>query len=295
MDIPKYMSEFGLNMVNGSRFILQQEELTHESLKGFEPHIYIIGRRPRISLDATSLVFTKDKVKGSFRKQVKDKFISIPFETTNNLGTEDVIVECEYPYTHYAIRDKNGNILSNGKCALLLSMISSEFREHLDLEVLYVGQSYGKDGSRTAPARLASHSTLQGIYSEAIRKSPDQDVWMILSSFNPMLLGVMDGRSKSYQTTLDDDDRHIDKVFEKPITEKQQINFTEAALIKYFQPSFNTIYKDTFPSPSHSTYAECYDIDLNMVTVELQTDDWPSLIVTDTSTRRVLDFQIVLG
>lgn len=56
------------------------------------------------------------------------------------------------------------------------------------------------------------------------------------------------------------------------ITERQRINFTEAALIRYFSPEYNKIYKDTFPSPAHTTYSECYDLDLNSVSVELQTD-----------------------
>ncbi|MCK5171805.1 MAG: hypothetical protein KAR47_00325, partial [Planctomycetes bacterium] len=57
------------------------------------------------------------------------------------------------------------------------------------------------------------------------------------------------------------------------ITEQQQVNFTEAALIRYFQPPYNKIYKNSFPDPAHSTYSECYDIDLNMVCVEVQTED----------------------
>ncbi len=141
------------------------------------------------------------------------------------------------------------------------------------MEVLYVGQAYGKDGSRNASDRLQCHTTLQGIYAEAIRKSPDQDIWLIVSSFEPLLLCSFDGRSQNYLTTDQQDSDHMKEVVDNDMTEQQQINFTEAALIKYFRPPYNKEYKDTFPNPAHSTYSECYDIDLNMVCVEVQTED----------------------
>jgi len=269
----KYISEFGLNMVNGYRLLLQQDHLDKVDQTGIEPHIYIITRRPRIKLDPESVIFTKDKVTGKFQKQVKDESIPIHFETQNRLGTSNVSLKCEYPYTEYAIEDENGDVIANGKCSLLLAAFGSKYWKHLDLEVLYIGQSYGKDGSRTASERLKNHSTLQGIYAEAIKNSPDQDIWLILSTFEPLMLASFDGISKNYATTMEEDSEHIRKILNNDITEQQQINFTEAALIRYFQPPYNKIYKDSFPNPAHSTYSECYDIDLNMVCVEFQTED----------------------
>lgn len=267
------MSEFGLNMVTGTQMLLQQEDLNQVDKFDFEPHIYFICRRSRITLAADSVKFTEKKVTGEFKKQIKDQYISIPFEVDNHLSTSEVTLVCDYPYTEYEIRNKAGNAISNGKCALLLGTLGPEFWKHLDLEVLYVGQAYGKDGSRNASDRLQCHTTLQGIYAEAIRKSPDQDIWLIVSSFEPLLLCSFDGRSQNYLTTDQQDSDHMKEVVDNDMTEQQQINFTEAALIKYFRPPYNKEYKDTFPNPAHSTYSECYDIDLNMVCVEVQTED----------------------
>ena len=267
------MSEFGLNMINRYTLLLQQENLDQVDQTGIEPHIYIVGRRPRITLDPKSVKFTEDKVAGQFQKQIKDKLISIPFETRNLLGTSNVTLHCEYPHTDYKIYNDTKGLVSSGKSALLLASLGPEFWEHLDLEVLYVGQSYGQDGSRTATERLRNHSTLQSIYAEAIKNSPDQEIWLILSTFEPMLIGSFDGRTKNYATTIEEDSEHICEVTNTDITEQQQVNFTEAALIRYFQPPYNKIYKNSFPDPAHSTYSECYDIDLNMVCVEVQTED----------------------
>lgn len=269
----KYLSEFGLNMVTDWIALLQQEHLDQIDNAGIEPHIYVIARRPRITLDPKSVEFLDDKVKGRFQKQIKDTLIPIPFEVQNNLGTTNASLTCEYPYTEYSFSDENNNVIAKGKCALLLAELGSAYWEHLDLEVLYVGQSYGKGGERTASERLRSHSTLQGIYAEAIKNSPDQDIWLILSTYDPQLLGSFDGRSQSYATTMEEDSEHIATVLSTKITEQQEINFTEAALIRYFQPPYNKIYKDSFPNPAHVTYSECYDIDLNMVNVEVQTEE----------------------
>ena len=273
MNRRKYLSEFGLNMVSEFQLLLQQEHLSQIDQIGIDPHIYFICRRPRITLVPDSVMFTENKVTGEFRKLIKDQYISIPFETNNYLGISEVTLRCEYPYTDYVILDKECNKISSGKCALLLASLGTEFWEHLDLEVLYIGQAYGKDGRRKASERLKSHSTLQGIYAEAINNSPDMDIWLIVSTFKPLLLASFDGRSKKYATTDQEDSEHMNKVIYHNMTEQQQINFTEAALIKYFQPHYNKIYKDSFPNPAHSTYSECYNIDLNMVCVEVQTEE----------------------
>ena len=73
------------------------------------------------------------------------------------------------------------------------------------------------------------------------------------------------------------DQKHLENVtynvLEKGIKEQQEINFTEAALIRYFKPEYNDKFKETFPSPAHSTYSECYDIDINSISIEFLTQD----------------------
>lgn len=270
----KFISEFGLNMLVGWKFLLQQDHLHIVSETDVDPHIYFICRMPRITLDPESISITRERLSGVFRKQIKDKHIDIPFDTENVNGYTDVKFESVYPYTDFKIVDtKNGRIYLEGKSVLLLSILGDEYREHLNLEVLYIGQSYGKDGSRNAGERLQKHETLQEIYSEAMTKNPDQDIWLLLCTFQPLIVASFDGRKQNYQTTEEEDTAHISNVLDAEISEQQKINFTEAALIRYFQPEYNKTFKDTFPNPAHLTYRECYDIELNMVCVELQTDN----------------------
>jgi hypothetical protein len=267
------MSEFGLVSVAGYRFLMQQDHLASVAETGIKPHIYFIGRRPRIMLDERSVRISLEEFCGEFLIQRGLDVERHPFVAKNLLGTADVTFQCPYPHSEYFIRDPSGAVISNGKVALLMAAMNPRFWNLLNLEVLYIGQAYGAEGERAADGRLTSHSTLQGIYAEAIRKSPDQEIWLLLCTFDMQLLASFDGRSKNIKTTLAEDDAHIKNVVANPITEQQQINFTEAALIRYFQPEYNVIYKDSFPNPAHATYAECYDLDLNMVVAEISTED----------------------
>lgn len=70
------------------------------------------------------------------------------------------------------------------------------------------------------------------------------------------------------------------------ITDRQKINFTEAALIKYFQPKYNIEFKDSFPSAKHKSYSECYKLDVRALTIELDTSDMIRKIYTDTTGRK---------
>lgn len=277
----KFISEFGLTMVSGELVMLQQDRLDDVAAMDFSPYIYIICRRNRIGMVPESTKFTIDTIEGEFFVQYGDRKESYKYKCKNNFKTDDLIMDSPYPYTEFAIRGCDGKTYCNGKTAFFLPYIIDESWKLLGMEVLYIGQSYGTEGSRNACERLKSHSTLQNIYAEAITRSPDCDIWLILCEFSETLLCSFDGRCGNYESTMEEDNDHMNNVFESRISEQQRINFTEAALIKYFQPPYNKQYKEKFPSPAHSTYSECYDIDLNMVCVELNTENIGLMIFSE--------------
>lgn len=287
--VRKYPTEFALNMVGNPILLTQQQDFAQlevprvvERLKENPCHIYMICRRPRISIDPTSFKVDGESVSLDFMVQIEDKELRIKSISTNEGGVSDLQIDSAYPHTRFMVRAGDGEKLVEMKAAVLAASLNlQEIRQFLDLEVLYVGQAYGQEGSRTAPDRLLSHATLQVIYSEAIAESPDKEIWLMLWSFSPMLIAATDGRWKAYQTSDEEDDSHCDKVFGEPMTEQQQINFTEAAMIRYFQPPFNKTFKSKFPSPAHATYAECYSLDLNSISVEMNTENMLSRIYSD--------------
>jgi len=291
MTTRKYMSEFGLNMVAGYRVLTQQDRLDDVDEMQIEPHIYFICRRPKLTIDHTSINITPEYIKCTFKRQVKDEYTNIPAKIQNDGKHKIKRLETTYPYNEFEMYDTNNNKVYYGNTSLLFALFSDHTKNNfLDLEVLYIGQSYGKDGSRTASERLKSHSTLQGIYLEAMKNSPDQEIWLVLCTFEPLLIASMDGRRKDFMTTLEEDTAHIKNVLDYKITAKQEINFTEAALIKYFQPPYNTIYKDSFPNPAHSSYSSCYEIDLNMVNVEIETGEIMTRLWSESVEPRYIHF-----
>jgi hypothetical protein len=278
----KYLSEFGLHMVADYHMLLQQDGL--ESIEQGQPndhpglHIYMIGRRPRVTVAIDHWFFGKDVIQGRFLVQRGVNFESIDFEVPNLEKRTLAKIQSEFPFTLCDIYDDQGKRWLHSKAALMLLHLCPNRQTCLNLEILYVGQSYGIDGSRCAIDRLKSHNTLQAIYAEAQQRSPDQEIWLTLWSFSETLLSAFDGRKETlFDTNPEEDDAHhmavLDTILNNKMGEQQRINFTEAALIRYFQPEYNKTFKESFPSPTHDTYASCYDIDLNVISVQLDTEE----------------------
>lgn len=284
----KFATEFAVNMVGLGVVLLTQEDFPMlESpevavrLKESPCHIYMVCRRPRLMFDPDSFSVCQETITGRFLLQDGLTLTPHPFTAANHLGTTELRIECPYPHTAITMFSPSGKRLHHSKAALLARYIGSkELRDQLALEVLYIGQAYGTDGQRTAPDRLKAHSTLQAIYSEAISRSPDKEVWLTLWNFEPQLLTFVDGWTKQFLTTFEEDDAHIHQVIATPVSEQQRINFTEAALINYFKPEYNITFKNIFPSPAHATYSECYELDINSVVVEVNTEDFDACLWT---------------
>ncbi len=49
-------------------------------------------------------------------------------------------------------------------------------------------------------------------------------------------------------------------------------NITEAAIINYFKPFYNTNFIENFPYKKHAGYKQYFDLDYNKLTVEIDLD-----------------------
>jgi hypothetical protein len=254
----------------GYMVLAQQDQLANLSEElAAQLHLYMVCVRPRIGVVPDEFSVDAEKCRMVFTSQHGQEFRRFDVEVPNYLGRLDVTMQSVWPYGDFQIVASDGQVLTSGRTSLLLSSVGFH-HDDLDLEVLYIGQAYGADGDRSATERLLSHSTLQGIYSEAVRRSPDQEVYLALLSldepygliaFSPVPSGPDDNVAEDFHRLT------------SPISEQQRLNFTEAALIKYFAPPYNKDYKESFPSAAHTTYSECYDLDLNAVAFEFETSE----------------------
>ena len=55
-----------------------------------------------------------------------------------------------------------------------------------------------------------------------------------------------DGTEK-FSFSNEEDIKHTQRIIHTRVTQQQRINFTEAALIRYFEPPYNKIFKSQFP------------------------------------------------
>jgi hypothetical protein len=279
----KYVTEVAVQMTCSMMVLLQEENLRNfgqlipEQMPPF--HIYAVCRRPRVSVDPAKWTFGVEVVTGHFLVHQAADVASIDFEVPQ-FQPPLTEIRTSWPNTTLELVDATGAVASGGKAALLATQVGPAGEHELGLEVLYVGQAYGAAGRREAPARLESHSTFQRILGEAVRRSPDREIWIVLMAFQGELVLHADP-AVAAETSDAVNEQHIDTVLRTPITAQQKINFTEAALIRYFRPEYNETFKDTFPSPAHSSYRSCYDLDLNMVILQVESTSICSCLWTE--------------
>ena len=280
--------EYALIMEMTKISICQQDDLEHSSMKReFDDenpcHIYFITSRPRVIIVPGKCEFHKSYIKLVFKIQEKFNYEVKELILKTDEDASDFKLVSEFPFTKFYFY-KNEEQVLYAKSSLYYFLFQTKYNDQMNSELLYIGQSFGKDWNRKSPERLKNHSTLQNIYSEAIQNNPDKEIWINLLSFERKLFASFDGKDK----TLKHQPNEVEKVstimhkfLNNKLNEKQIINFTEASLIKYFKPKYNIIYKDKFPNQAHTSYKECYDLDVNSVAFELDTESIRTKLFTD--------------
>lgn len=231
-------------------------------------HIYFIMRRPRLSLDAKSIQYNDTGVFATVRAQVKDRFEEfdtfLPFprhELFTGVRPRRVWAADDYPSSHIFIeRDiPEGGVweLQISDSLMMRDCVRPEF-EHFHVD--YIGHSLGTHGVKGAIARLVgragkrdSHEHLQHVQAQIASLHPDQELFVALFSFDGdekssrenyesyQLMTLRGPDADRFSEALDPQEAHV-----------ARIKLAEAALIRYFRPTFNQRYKDTFPSNSHA-------------------------------------------
>jgi len=284
--------EVNLNSYSTWGALLQQGDFDRLHVpEGETPQIYFICRRPKITFDPTSvkkqdsnyeldLVFSRENDTYTQRIQFPQKAQGLEFD-----------FDTQPPFTHFNAVDKSGKTIS-GSAAVLAALAKTVPVQYLDLEILYIGQSVSNSPDYNIIERLRNHSTLQAIYAEAIRHSPNHDIWIALFHFEYQEMymfnspNIIDGKivfepGIEPDTDMDEEMNRMEQISNSANLNQQYINFTEAALIRYFEPDYNQKFRKNFPNPAHSSYASCYELDVHSVSVGLATDAINARIYTD--------------
>jgi hypothetical protein len=271
----KYLTEFVLHVVGNRKILIPVEYLKELNEEG-DYNIYSILAAPEIHLKRHTS--SKNSINLEVFRIVdeEEELYNFDFTLADGLDHRKVGVKSIFPYNSIEFEIQDSSFIKSHKIdetnftfevGELFQLNSRELVSKLDYEVLYIGQSQGTNQNSDAFNRLSSHSTLQKILSDY--QSTDKKIWVLLIELNTNINMIMDGTSKDVIIDEDVDNKHMQQVLcELPET-KQVINITEAALIHYFKPHYNTNFVENFPDKKHRGYKQYYNLDYKALTVEL--------------------------
>lgn len=230
-----------------------------------------------MTADPASAQIDGEFISGTIRIHHADQFNEYEFRSRHPFGN-NCTIRSPWPHDEFQVLSADGQLRGGGVVANL--GLTSELPlplEANDFHVLYVGQAYGAEGERTAPDRLNSHSTFQRILADCPR---DQQIWWMVASISDEQYFIEMAPPSHPSSTTDEEDRaHIKLVTETidnpSFRESEAVSLAEAALIRYFQPQYNEIFKNEFPGRRHKMLDSLRRLDLLALLVELQAQDIP--------------------
>jgi hypothetical protein len=214
-------------------------------------NIYLIACRPRILIDSSEFCLEGDMFSGFLLVTRDGAWRKVPFHyrlsLEHHLGCPE---RCEIAVsvngTSALVKNDHGQfpiavhrIISNGECDL--------FDDERDLHVLYVGQGIGRSQQKLAIDRLSRHSTFQRILADFHTHHPEMELLVLLFRFEHSRKLISSGGDLTLtpEATEREDQEHLQKMQQSSFERKKRIALAEAALINYFKPYYNTIFKET--------------------------------------------------
>jgi hypothetical protein len=253
---------------------LEQSEVQAE-IESDKYHIYLICKRKKIHFESseerdgvgyTTLFYLNDKFEKEYlyyKHSLAELRINEVIDGYYNVDTN--------LHKGVLVRDY---LMINNFAFLLDDIVGESVKTPLpsDLEVMYIGQAFGRTETKKIDYRIANHDKIQKIALDILNKSSNEEVLIIgvKVETNDLSTSIVTINSKTERPTLESILQLRDKAA-KRITEGQEITVFEASLIKYFQTNLNTEYKETFPSPDFKSYKEIYETDFDYSAMTIDT------------------------
>lgn len=247
-----------------AEFIYDKELLAQYEHVIKDCHIYLIGYLPNVAIE--NIIEQNNELEITFKVANEIKVIKLPIPENHKLVQLDG--------TSYLERS-DGEKFTISQETLLQFVSGSMF-----FEVKYIGQAYGKDGSRNALDRLKKHETLQKISLKGVPENYKLSLLLLSVESNNQLVTMLNPRAQKQ----DDGSRikaGLDKLFDT--SEPERISLFEASLIRYFYPDFNKEFKDSFPSTNLKLLHDCYEKDFSAVFSEICIDELPFQLFSESA------------
>ncbi|MBS1596083.1 MAG: hypothetical protein JST90_17355 [Bacteroidetes bacterium] len=236
-------------------------------------HIYVVCKRKKIFFESYTLHSNYSVTQLYFLDEKHDK-VFLEFRHPKDLivhSWKDGI----YKITFYG---REGE-LDDLKFQALLRNVDKEFLEghtnpeFWDLEVVYIGQAFGRTETKTIDYRLSNHEKVQKIALDIVKSGTIEEVIIIglkiaTNDFGTSFVSLDSNFKRPTVESLTE----LVKKAQQRISEGQEVTVYEASLIKYFKPDLNTEYKETFPSKDFSSYEELMETDFDISTMSIDTE-----------------------
>jgi hypothetical protein len=218
-------------------------------------HHYVIATRPRCMFDPNGFCWDKSKgtAVGNLEFEVGyKKYQKVPFKLLLNGSSPYPFplregMKCSAEIDHIDVSSSpsgHPNRLifhANGKrngfflepdLLHFIELDGSKCLDDFDFRVEYIGISTGKSGNRDFADRLWNHEKVREISGEIQRDSPNRQVYI----FGYQSTYLIESYPMQFITGS--------KILESMLGTPESAQVMEAALIKHFQPAFNTDRKD---------------------------------------------------
>lgn len=288
----KYLAEAGLHLFTGGPAMFRPSDIYHFSshpsyaaaLAG--TNVYIICQRRRISVCPHSIKVSGGGLCGefivhgdSYLEWERERFFLTPTSFNPEVRPVRFVAARSTDSFGHAVDliDEHGR-RSRLPCPVLVASSEHDLGNRTRLEVLYVGQSFGKGGERVSAERLKRHTTLQRILADYADASGTTEI---------LLLGFQYGSAKNWMSTAgnqwvvpaatsDEELLHMSAVGAQEFDRRTRVLLAEAALINYFKPQYNEMHRDSFRPDNNQklkTLKKLFRADMSALVVELNTSN----------------------
>lgn len=268
-----------------------KDEQVRAALEGC--NLYLVCRRHRISICPTSLRISDGLLHGDLRVHGDDLFDFERFSFSQKTalrrhdGSPLEVVETRAMNTHGFTAQVADTIYGviNIPAHVLIANSRTTLTNETDLEVLYIGQGFGRDGKRLAVDRLTAHSTLQRILAESAEENPCDEILLLMFRFEHARNIISSAGDSSVEPSASGEEEsvHLKQSGNITLDRKSRINLAEAALINYFKPKYNIVHKDSFiveKNKKLKTLKKLFSLDLSALIVEINTSNFGSKLFT---------------
>lgn len=269
----KFGVEHALDMYASSYLTLPAEAIyDKEKLQQYKSvidncHIYIIGLLPKILFVDAEQTGENLKLHFTVCNQPKELLLeSIPKNLT-------YYIEDGYHY----LKDENNNRFWWDDVQIM-RLIHQRVCS-INFDVKYIGQAYGRDGSRNALDRLLKHETLQKISLKGIPEGYKLSLLLLEVEPSTSVVTVFTPNAQSKGNDSVRIQAGLDKLY--GTSESERVSLYEAALIQYFSPEYNKEFKNSFPSTNLKILHDCYEKDFSAVFAQIFIDELPFKLCSD--------------